>query len=230
MQHGVQFTAVQSVVEWWANTNVRAYPLNFANKGTKMPATLSRPAPLPPAVDGRWTYKDYLKLDDEHRYEIINGELCMAPAPGLGHQSVSSSLFFRMFGYAKRHHQLGKLLHAPVDVILSAREVVQPDLVFIHKDRLDICQERGVFGAPDVIVEIISPTSITRDRHSKLKIYRKHGVKEYWLVDPANRSVEVLGLNAEGEYDLRSSAVGRGRVKSEVLAGFSVNIKSIFSE
>ncbi|MCC7439652.1 MAG: Uma2 family endonuclease [Armatimonadetes bacterium] len=176
----------------------------------------------------RWTYKDYLKLDDEHRYEIINGELYMAPAPGVGHQRVSRDLQYLFTRFIIKH-KLGEVLNAPVDVILSASVVVQPDLVFIQKERSGICQERGVFGAPDLIVEIISPSSITRDRHSKLKLYRKHGVKEYWLVDPANRSVEVLELNGEGEYDLRSSAVGRGRVKSAVLEGFSVNIGSIFS-
>lgn len=193
-----------------------------------MPATLPRPAAVPPAMDGRWTYKDYLKLDDEHRYEIINGELCMAPAPGVGHQRVSRDLQYLFTRFIIKH-KLGEVLNAPIDVILSASVVVQPDLVFIQKERSGICQERGVFGAPDLIVEIISPSSITRDRHSKLKLYRKHGVKEYWLVDPANRSVEVLELNGEGEYDLRSSAVGRGRVKSAVLEGFSVNIGSIFS-
>ncbi len=177
-----------------------------------------------------WTYAEYLKLDDDRRYEIIAGELVMAPAPSIGHQLASSSLFFRMFGYAKRHHQLGKLFHAPIDVILSPSVVVQPDLVFISNERSSICQERGVFGAPDLVVEIISPGSLARDRHSKLKLYRKHGVKEYWLVDPSSQSVEVLVLNEEGEYDLHSSASGgRGRVKSLVLAGFGVTLGAIFS-
>ncbi len=176
-----------------------------------------------------WTYAEYLKLDDDRRYEIIAGELVMAPAPSLGHQRVSRDLEHRLINFVAKH-KAGEVLDAPVDVILSPSVVVQPDLVFISNERSSICQERGVFGAPDLVVEIISPGSLARDRHSKLKLYRKHGVKEYWLVDPSSQSVEVLVLNEEGEYDLHSSASGgRGRVKSLVLAGFGVTLGAIFS-
>lgn len=133
-----------------------------------------------------WTYTEYLKLGDEHRYEIINGELYTAPAPGLEHQRVSRNLQYLFIRFITKH-KLGEVLNVPVDVILSPAVVIQPDIVFIHKDRANICQERGVFGPPDLIVEIISRTSITRDRHSKWKLYRNHGVKEYWLIQQTVR-------------------------------------------
>ncbi len=172
-----------------------------------------------------WTYTDYLTLEDEKRYEIIEGDLLMAPAPFFAHQDINSELISRLRAYAN-NHQLGKVVTAPLDVILSAENIVQPDIVFIGKDNLKIIEQHGLVGAPDMVIEIISPTSIKRDRHDKFALYEKFGVKEYWLVDPANRSVEIFNLKDE-QYELTDFAAEKGAVKSQVIAGFVLQITEL---
>ena len=175
-----------------------------------------------------WTYDEYLKLDDEQRYEIFEGDLSMAPAPDSDHQKSVGDLFVAM----KLHvadRGLGEVFVAPLDVVLDDRNVVQPDILFVSKEREGIVQKRGIAGAPDLVVEIISPGSLRRDRHLKLKLYERFRVREYWIVDPANRSVEVLELK-EGRYDLESFAVGTGRVVSKVISEFELPVETLFSE
>lgn len=173
-----------------------------------------------PASQG-WTYQQYLELDDEQRYEIIDGELLMTPAPGTRHQEISSELGFRIMQFVREHH-LGKVLFAPTDVVFSEERVVQPDILFIRADRVpEIVKERAIHGAPDLVAEILSPHSIHRDRHRKMKLYEQEGVRDYWIVDPANRAIEVFTL-AEAGYELTSFAAERGQITSQVLEGFGV--------
>ncbi len=173
-----------------------------------------------------WTYQDYLQLDDEQRYEIIEGELLMVPAPSSFHQWYSRNLEMLLFEFV-REHDLGYVFDAPIDVILSPANVVQPDILFIAKARREIIQERGIFGAPDLVVEIVSPSSVHRDYHAKQKLYERFGVWEYWLVDPGNRAVDVLGLGDAG-YTSVSFASDGGAVTSQVLDGLTVSLEAIF--
>jgi Uma2 family endonuclease len=136
------------------------------------------------------TYDDYRKFpDDKQRYELVKGELFMTPSPGYLHQRVSQNLEFFLYSHIRKSGS-GVLLHAPMDVILSETTVVQPDILFVTKKRLGIITERGVEGAPDLVVEILSPTTIALDRFSKFQIYGKLGVRWYWIVDPGQHLLE----------------------------------------
>ncbi len=173
-----------------------------------------------------WTYRDYLRLEDDQRYEVIEGQLIMVPAPSSFHQWFSHNLEILLTEFV-REHKLGYVFDAPIDVILDENNVVQPDLLFIAKRRREIIRERGIFGAPDLVVEIVSPSSVDRDYHTKQRLYERFGVREYWLVDPGNRAVDVLGLSEDG-YASVSFACADGRVNSSVLAGLSVALADIF--
>ncbi len=174
----------------------------------------------------KFTYRDYLKLEDDKRYEIIEGELLMAPAPRPYHQDVSAELFLRLRSYVKKK-DLGKVYFAPVDVILDEENVVQPDILFISKVRLGIIKDRGIFGVPDLVVEVVSPSTFVRDTERKKKLYERFGVKEFWLVFPNDRVFQVWTLGDKG-YELYSYAEEEGRIKSKIFKGFELDIKEVF--
>lgn len=173
----------------------------------------------------QWTYQDYLQLGDETRCEIVGGELLMTPSPELDHQEVSRNLEFAMWQYVKEK-ALGKVFYAPVDVILDEENVVQPDIVFVSEANAKILHKKGIMGSPDLVVEILSPTSIHRDRHQKRELYQRFAVPEYWIVDPSYRAIEVFALE-QGRYELFSFGVEKGKVKSRVISGFEPEISEI---
>jgi Uma2 family endonuclease len=121
---------------------------------------------------------------------------------------------------------LGRLFIAPVDVVLDAENVVQPDLVFVATKSLGIIERRAIFGTPDLVVEFVSPSSVRRDRYTKMNLYARFGVKEYWIGDAANRSLEILTLT-EGSYKLRCSAEEKGQVTSLVLKGLKFALSEL---
>ena len=173
----------------------------------------------------RWTYEEYYRLDDDQRYEIIHGNLLMAPAPDTWHQDWSRELTVILAGCVKRT-KLGKVFAAPVDVVLDAENTVQPDLVFVSSANLGIIQQRAIFGTPDLLVELVSPSSVRRDRYDKKELYARFGVKEYWIGDPANKALEVLTLK-EGRYELQCCAEVKGKLTSLVLAGLEFDLSAI---
>jgi Uma2 family endonuclease len=173
----------------------------------------------------RWTYEEYYKLDDDQRYEIIDGNLLMAPAPDTWHQDWARELMRIVDGHV-RQNRLGKMFFAPVDVVLDESNTVQPDLVFISAARLGIIQKRAIFGIPDLLIELISPYSVRRDRYEKKELYARFGVKEYWIGDPANKCLEVLTLK-DGRYELHSSAEEKGRIASLLLHGLEFDLSEI---
>ncbi len=172
-----------------------------------------------------WTYEDYLRLTDDKRYEVINGRLIEMPAPGFEHQIFSRNLGFLLWEHMKENG-LGEVIYAPFDVILSETVVVQPDIVFISKDNLKNIKKGRLFGPPDLVVEIVSPSSYARDRYEKFVLYEKHGVKEYWIVLPGEKVIEVWCLK-DGKYVLHSVAVEKGEVESCVLKGLKVKIEEV---
>jgi Uma2 family endonuclease len=173
----------------------------------------------------RWTYEEYYKLDADQRYEIIDGALLMAPAPDTWHQDWSRELSALIVPYVKRH-DLGKIFIAPVDVVLDEHNTVQPDIVFIAKAKLSIIERRAIFGTPDLIIELVSPSSVRRDRYEKKQLYERFGVREYWIGDPANRSLEILTLKA-GHYELHCSAEETGKLNSQLLMGLEFDLAEI---
>jgi Uma2 family endonuclease len=178
---------------------------------------------------GQWTFGDWLRLpDDSFRYEIIEGELYVSPPPSTNHQVAVSSLLAAMHYYANRGG-LGLVLTAPIGVRLPDRETtVQPDVLFISRDRQDIVKDDVIDGAPDLVVEILSPSNWVYDRSRKQEAYQQAGVREYWIVDYRARSVDVLVL--EGNEYVQRGHYGEGDVApSEVLAGFSIPVSDIFA-
>ena len=173
----------------------------------------------------RWTYEEYYKLEDDQRYEIIDGQLLMAPAPDLWHQDWLNSLNIFVTHHVKRK-KLGRLFIAPVDVVLDAENTVQPDLVFVAAQNEGILQTRAIFGTPDLVVEIVSPSSERRDHYVKMSLYAQFGVKEYWIGGATRRSLEILTLT-KGRYELRCSAKEKGKLSSLVLTGLKFDLTEI---
>lgn len=145
----------------------------------------------------RFTYQDYLQLSEDRRYEIVDGDLYVVPAPIPYHQKVSRNFEFLLYEYVKKH-DVGEVLHAPCDLLLSESDVVQPVIMFIAKDQLSIITDANIQGAPTVVIEILSPSSEKRDRGAKQKLYARAGIQEYWIVDLRVKTVEVLRLTLSG--------------------------------
>lgn len=152
-----------------------------------------------------WTYDDYAQLPENGapelqthiHYELIAGELIVSPAPNFYHQKIVAELLTAIANHVKQN-ALGVVVTSPVDVVLSATDTPQPDLIFISNERRGIITEANVQGAPDLVVEIISPTSDRRDRQTKFELYARSGVPFYWIVDPRLQLLE--------EYALRGAA------------------------
>ncbi len=155
---------------------------------------------LPP---GDLTYDDYVRLpDDGRRYEIIDGELEVSPAPNPRHQRVSAKFFAILHNHVEER-RLGQVYYAPIDVLLARDSIVQPDLVFVAAARELIITERAIEGPPDLVVEILSPWSDRRDRVTKARLFARYGVRQYWIVDPEARTLEM--------YEPKRGAPRRGR-------------------
>ena len=174
------------------------------------------------------TVQDYFDLDapEGERYELINGELIMAAAPNEAHQIAGLELGSRMNTFAKAN-ALGQVIIAPFDVLLSDTDVVQPDILFVSNERAHIRTPANVRGAPDLVVEILSPSSSSRDWREKFDLYSKHGVKEYWIIDPINRVIWLMLLR-RGELEIAGTYGEGDTVSSTALAGFSVKVDDLF--
>lgn len=181
--------------------------------------------------NGKYTYADYLNWPDDVRYELIEGTPFLQPSPSVIHQEISVNLLVEFKNYLQG--KPCKVFHAPFDVRLFADKetdadvftVVQPDLLIVcDPDKLD---ERGCKGSPDLVVEIISPSSAKIDRWMKYHLYEKAGVEEYWIVDPLGQTIEVF-LLAEGNY-VRSGVFGKDdRLKSAFFSELEMNLMTVF--
>jgi Uma2 family endonuclease len=177
----------------------------------------------------RFTYEDYKVLPEDKRYEIIEGELLVTPAPTARHQGILLELLVKLSTHVKTNG-LGKVLPAPTDVILSHENVVQPDILFVGKQRLEIVNPAGgIHGAPDLVVEILSPSTAGRDQLVKRKLYGKYGVREYWVADPAAASIEVLVLRDTGLETWRVFPMGT-TLSSPLLPDMQVSVDEVFAE
>ena len=166
--------------------------------------------------------------DDGNRYELIDGELYVSPAPRMKHQRISSDLHDWLSPFAKKH-KLGQVYHAPCDVFAEpeAQTCVQPDLLFISQDRLYIVREEGVFGPPDLVVEIVSESTYKADTTDKRDLYRRSGVAEYWIVNPEQRSILVYRFAESPEP--RTLTAGE-TLSTPLLPGLEIPLSSLFVE
>ena len=143
------------------------------------------------------TYEDYRTTPEDKRYELLDGELIMAPAPDEPHRRAQAELGTMLFTFVKQNN-LGRVYFAPTDGVLSDVDVVQPDLLFISNERRHIITHTSIQGAPDLVVEILSPSTASRDKGYKRSLYAQHGVKEYWMSGTAPGAVTVLLLGENG--------------------------------
>lgn len=174
-----------------------------------------------------YTYQDYLNLpNDRNRYEIINGELIMTPAPKIIHQDISRNIGIELALFVQKH-KLGKVYYAPCDIVLSNENVVQPDILFILKENMNIITEDNIQGAPDIVIEILSPSTGYYDLVAKKEIYETFGVKEYWIVDPKKQWIEIYILK-ENKYNLHQRADKAGKIQSHLLKWFEIDLETVF--
>ena len=174
----------------------------------------------------RYTYADYCQLPDDTRYELIDGEFYLIPSPGSQHQRVSFKLARLMADFVESL-LLGVVYVAPLDVILSDHDTLQPDILFVAAGRESIITPRACEGAPDLVVEVLSPSTSRRDLVLKRERYARFGVREYWLVDPAARSLELLTLQ-DGVFHSRGIYTGNMTPASAVLPGFAFRVDALF--
>jgi len=176
----------------------------------------------------KFTVTDYRNLPESEtrRCELLGGDIVMVPSPSFKHQSIAAALFGFLERFVKEG-RLGIVRFAPLDVIFSDEDVAQPDLLFISNERSKIIQEDAIHGAPDLIVEILSPSTAERDRTYKRTLYARSGVSEYWLVEPETYTVEVLTLEQNGYH--QAGRYQRGQtLGSPLLAGLAVPLNEIF--
>ncbi|WP_170006094.1 Uma2 family endonuclease [Bacillus fonticola] len=177
------------------------------------------------------TYEDYASLPEgKPRYELIGGKLqLMSPAPTLEHQLISNNLSVLTNEHCRNDYII---LAAPVDLILANGEVRQPDIAMIHRSRSGIVTRRGIEGAPDLIVEILSPSTALNDKRSKRETYAKYGVKEYVITDPVHRTVEQFLLNQEQQCYVLQNVYGQEDeiVTSTTVPCLTLPIKELFRD
>ncbi len=177
-------------------------------------------------IQKRYTYEDYLKTPDDMRYELIEGELLMSPAPSIKHQDISRELAYRMIKFVK-DNDLGKIFYAPCDVYLDNENVLQPDILFVSKENLGIIGEKNIKGAPNLVVEIVSKNNAYRDTIQKKRLYARFGVKEYWIAAPEEKMIELYKLDNQ-VYQLHKTYFDNDILESHVLNGLKIELKEIF--
>ncbi|MBF0496589.1 MAG: Uma2 family endonuclease [Deltaproteobacteria bacterium] len=181
----------------------------------------------------RYTYRDYLTWDDDERWELIDGVLHnMSPAPSARHQFISMALSAQIYSFLS--HTPCRIAAAPFDVRLPKGDeadnqvdtVVQPDIVVIcDPDKLD---DRGCRGAPDFVVEILSPSTADKDRTIKLALYENRGIKEYWIINPEDNTIAVHLLGPDGRYGASLIYEAKGHLKVATLPGLEIDLGVVF--
>lgn len=174
----------------------------------------------------KYTYEDYAKISDGKRYELIDGELLMTPSPFTRHQRISRKMEFMLEKFVTENN-LGELFDAPCDVHLDNENVVQPDILFVSKGRLNIIGEKNIQGAPDLVIEIVSENSAYRDIVQKKRLYARFGIKEYWIVIPETEEIEIYILE-ENHYQLYKAYRKSESLETPVLKGLKMELKNIF--
>ena len=172
-----------------------------------------------------WTVEDFLLLGEiKTPCQLINGKLITSPAPSPLYQRVSRKLFKLI---DKATFGNGELFYAPIDLYINNKNVFQPDLVYLSDKNKEYLTTRGIEGPADLIVEIISPSNSYTDRNQKKNTYLAFGIREYWIVDPANETIEVYTPEAGSDVPI-IYLVGSGIVKSTTLETVTFDLKEIF--
>lgn len=169
-----------------------------------------------------WTVDDYMQLEEGLLAQLLDGALIMSPAPTPLHQRILR----RIYDNLKTVDHKGEFFFSPIDVYLDKKNVLQPDLIFISAENSNVISERGIDGPPDLVVEVVSPSNSYIDRNFKKKKYLEFGVKEVWILDPANRTLEIYADNVDKPALYLAS---EGQIRSDVIHKLSFNLEAIFS-
>ncbi len=184
-----------------------------------------------PTTRTKLTYEDFLELpDDGRRHEIIDGEHFVTPSPVARHQRILGNLHYFIKAFL-RQHDLGEVFLSPLDVLFSDFDIVEPDLIYLSRERWSVLTEANLRGAPDLVVEILSPSTRGRDEGIKRKLYERFGVSEYWIVDPETEAVEVLRQRGDEGFE-RVAELSRGSgeaLSTPLLPGLEIPLEEIFS-
>ena len=183
------------------------------------------------SVISKLTYDEFQTLprDGSKRFELIEGEVFMTPSPNTKHQTAAANLFLALGNFV-RSRNLGRVFFAPYDVVFSKWTALEPDLLFIREDRLTmIITDANVRGAPDLVIEILSPSRRSYDRETKLRVYEAGGVSELWYVDPEERTVEILNRGPKGRYVLTATLSGNDAISSQVLPELKLALAEVFA-
>ncbi|MCF6155848.1 MAG: Uma2 family endonuclease [Candidatus Brocadia sp.] len=173
----------------------------------------------------RYNYQDYVQLPEDKRYEIIDGDLFMVPSPNESHQRISANILYIFLNHVKRN-KVGAVYCAPSDVLFSEEDIVQPDILFVANENKKIITKDNIRGVPDLVVEIFLPSTFKRDIGIKKKLYARHGVQEYWVVDPEHETVEVFLIRGK-EFEGKRYGV-KDYLSSTVIKGLNIDVKEIF--
>ena len=165
--------------------------------------------------------------DDGKRYEVIDGALYVTPPPGWAHQYGLGKLYLWVGNHVYAR-ELGKVVMAPVGVVLDDENGLQPDLVYISRERLHIISERGVEGAPDLVVEVLSPSTRSRDRGIKMRRYAAAGVPHYWMLDPGTRTLLAQPVGEQG-YELAGTHGPSSVFRPDLFPGLAIPIDDLWS-
>lgn len=174
-----------------------------------------------------WTYEDYRALpEDGNRYEVIDGRLFASPAPSPYHQTLSRRIQFLF--YPLEQAGQGQIFNAPIDLLMQGATPVQPDLVFLTSEQASLVTRRALEGVPELLVEILSPSTAGRDRTLKLNKYATCGVPHYWIVDPFARTVEMYRL-FDHHYRLESALNEHDCIDCAHFAGVTLDMPALFA-
>jgi Uma2 family endonuclease len=166
--------------------------------------------------------------EDGRRYELYDGEVFVVPAPLPKHQVVADRLTVMLSHYVRRHG--GFAVSSPIDIVFSDFDVLQPDLVYFSADRAHLVDlNRVIRDAPDLCVEVLSPSTAATDRGKKMQMFARYQVREYWIVDPNAESLEIYELGADG-YQLTGIASGEQSISSSSLPGLTFPAGSLFPD
>jgi Uma2 family endonuclease len=173
------------------------------------------------------TVHDYMAMPEGPPYhQLIEGDLYMSPSPNWRHQQISGNIEWFIQGYL-REHDVGRLFHAPLDVILNETNVYQPDVLFFRHSRKSIVGKRCIEGAPDFVVEILSESTLHLDKDLKRKVYAKAGVKELWVVDPIAREIIVFHFS-ESVDEPAAVYSGDDNFQSPLFPGLTFAVSEVF--
>lgn len=182
--------------------------------------------------DTRLTYDDFVRFpDDGLRHELINGVHYVTPSPVTRHQQLSGRLHLAIGSYLEAHPEAGHLFYAPFDVIFSRWDVVEPDLIFVAADQIEILTDANVHGAPALVIEILSPGTRKRDLGIKRELFDRGGVREYWVVDPKLEDVAVYRRHADGRLVPAGAltAADGSMLTTPLLPGFELRLAKLFA-